>query len=100
MRSPARSPKLPEEELKSEVQKDIDRLHKAKREKRTLLAQASYLGTLGLMLALPIIAGAYLGNWLDNRLKGYSQSWTITLIIIGVFVGAINVYLFIRENES
>ena len=47
----------PEEKLKSEVQKDVDRLEKAKKEKRTLLAQTVYLGTLGLMLALPIVGG-------------------------------------------
>lgn len=90
----------PEEKLKSEVQKDIDRLEKAKREKRTLLAQTVYLGTLGLMLALPIVAGAYLGSWLDEKLKGYSVSWTITLILLGVFVGAVNVYLFVKRNEG
>lgn len=89
-----------EEKLKSEVQKDVDRLEKAKREKRTLLAQTVYLGTLGLMLALPIVGGAYLGSWLDDKLKGYSVSWTITLILLGVFVGAMNVYLFIKGNEG
>ena len=91
--------RAPEERLKSEVQKDVDRLEKAKREKRTLLAQTVYLGTLGLMLALPIVGGAYLGSWLDDKLKGYSVSWTITLILLGVFVGAVNVYLFVKGNE-
>lgn len=89
----------PEEKLKTEVKKDIQRKEKAKREKRTLLAQTVYLGTLGLMLVLPIVVGAYLGTWLDSRLKGYSVSWTITLILIGVFVGAVNVYFFIKGNE-
>lgn len=89
----------PEERLKTEVQKDVDRLEKAEKEKRTLLAQTVYLGTLGLMLALPIVGGAYLGSWLDDKLKGYSVSWTITLILLGVFVGAMNVYLFVKGNE-
>lgn len=89
----------PEERLKSEVERDVERLKKAKEEKRTLLAQTIYLGTLGVMLALPIVGGAYLGSWLDSRLKGYSVSWTITLILVGVFVGAANVYLFVKGNE-
>lgn len=89
----------PEEKLKSEIKKDLDRIERAKQEKRTLLAQTVYLGTLGLMLALPIVGGAYLGSWLDNKLKGYSVSWTITLILLGVFVGAMNVYLFVKGNE-
>lgn len=89
----------PEERLKSEVQKDVERAEKAKREKRTLLAQTVYLGTLGIMLALPIVVGAYLGSWLDGKLKGYSVSWTVTLILLGVFVGVTNVYLFVKGNE-
>ena len=90
----------PEERLKSEIQKDVIRLEKAEKEKRTLLAQTVYLGTLGLMLALPIVAGAYLGDWLDSKLKGFSVSWTITLILLGVFIGAVNVYLLITRNEG
>lgn len=88
-----------DERLKSEVQKDLERAEKATREKRTLLAQTVYLGTLGLMLALPIVAGAYLGSWLDSKLKGFSVSWTISLILVGVFVGAVNVYLLVKRNE-
>ena len=86
------------ERLKASVQTQVGRIQKAERARRTLLANTVYLGTLGLIFVLPVIAGAYLGNWLDNRLKGYSFSWTVTLIVLGVFVGAINVYLFVREG--
>jgi ATP synthase protein I len=86
------------ERLKASVQTQIGRIQKAEKARRTLLANTVYLGTLGLIFVLPVIAGAYLGNWLDNRIKGYSFSWTITLIVLGVFVGAIDVYLFVREG--
>jgi ATP synthase protein I len=62
-----------------------------------LLAQTIYLGTLGFVFILPIIAGAYLGIWLDNKLKGFSIVWTINLILVGVIVGAVNVYLLIKD---
>jgi ATP synthase protein I len=78
------------------VQSQAGRIRKAERERRTLMANTVYLGTVGVMFVLPVIAGAYLGNWLDNRIRGYSFSWTITLILLGVFVGATNVYLFMR----
>lgn len=81
------------------LNKDISRKEKAEKERRTLLAQTMYLGTIGIMIALPIVLGAYLGRWLDEKLTGFSVSWTITLILIGVFVGAINVYLLLRDNE-
>jgi len=86
------------ERLKASVQTQVGRIQKAKRARRTLLANTVYLGTLGLIFVLPVVAGAYLGNWLDNRIKGYSFSWTVTLIVLGVFVGAIDVYLFVREG--
>jgi len=85
------------EKLKASVQMHVGRIQKAERERRTLLANTVYLGTLGLIFVLPVIAGAYLGNWLDDRIKGYSFSWTVTLIVLGVFVGAMDVYLFVRE---
>lgn len=85
------------EKLKASVQTQAGQIRKAERARRTLLANTIYLGTLGLIFVLPVIAGAYLGNWLDNRVKGYSFSWTVTLIVLGVFVGAIDVYLFVRE---
>ena len=62
-----------------------------------MLAQARFLGTLGLMLVLPIVGGAYLGLWLDERLPGYSQSWTLSLLLLGVLVGAVNVFLMLRD---
>ena len=86
------------ERLKASVQTQVGRIQKAKRARRTLLANTVYLGTLGLIFVLPVVAGAYLGNWLDNRIKGYSFSWTVTLIVLGVFVGAMDVYLFVREG--
>ena len=57
----------------------------------------SYLGTLGAVFVLPVVAGAYLGDWLDSQLRGYSVRWTVTLIFVGVVVGAVNVYLMIRK---
>ena len=84
-------------ELKQSVQKTVGKLEKAKKEQPTVLAQTTFLGTIGIIFILPIILGAYVGVWLDDKLKGFSTSWTISLIIVGVFVGALNVYLFIKE---
>ena len=86
------------ERLKTSVQMQAGRIRKARKEHRTLLANTVYLGTLGIIFVLPVVAGAYLGAWLDNRMKGYSFSWTITLIVLGVFVGAFDVYWFVREH--
>ncbi|WP_319558227.1 AtpZ/AtpI family protein [Thiomicrorhabdus sp.] len=86
-------------ELKKEVEHQIDKMEAAKEAKPTLLAQTVYLGTIGLLLVIPIVGGAYLGHWLDERVQGiYSISWSINLILIGVAFGALNVYLFIKRT--
>jgi len=72
-------------------------MQRAGEERRTLIGQTVYLGTLGVLFVLPVVAGAYAGAWLDDRLQGYSVHWTLSLILLGVFVGAMNVYLFIRD---
>jgi len=87
-----------DERLRQRLEQQARRMHKAEAERKTLLAQTVFVGTLGLLFVLPVIAGAYLGQWLDSLFAGYSIRWTVSLILLGVFVGAMNVYLFIRER--
>ena len=56
-----------------------------------------YLGVVGVMFVLPVVAGAYPGRWLDSLYQGYSVRWTVSLILLGVAVGIANVYLLIRR---
>lgn len=83
--------------LQQQVDRQARRMKKAEQERPTLLAQTIYIGTLGLVFVLPVIGGAYLGQWLDSLAAGYSMRWTLSFIFIGVVVGALNVYLLIRE---
>jgi ATP synthase protein I len=85
------------EELRKQVERQARRMEKAERERPTLISQTVYIGTLGLLFVLPVIGGAYLGQWLDGLVAGYSVRWTVSMILVGVFVGGLNVYLFIRE---
>jgi len=86
-----------QDDLRKQVERQARRMKKAERERPTLIGQTVYTGTLGLLFVLPVICGAYLGQWLDSLATGYSIRWTTSLILVGVFVGALNVYLFIRE---
>lgn len=85
-------------QLSSDVERQVKRMKKAEKERPTILAQTIFLTTLGLVFVLPVIAGAYLGRWLDSGLEGYSLRWTLSLLFLGVVVGAVNVYLLIRER--
>ena len=97
--TPNNAPKhLPkQEELKKQVERQAQRMRQAEEDRPTLIAQTVYVGTLGLLFVLPLVGGAYLGRWLDGMQEGYSMRWTLSLLFLGVIIGAINVYLFIRE---
>jgi ATP synthase protein I len=85
------------DELRKQVERQTRRMKKAERERPTLMSQTVFVGTLGLVFVLPVVAGAYLGRWLDGLLTGYSITWTVSLILLGVIIGMVNVYLLIRE---
>ncbi|MEA3411215.1 MAG: AtpZ/AtpI family protein [Pseudomonadota bacterium] len=85
------------DELHNNVERQAQRIRRAERDRPTLLSQTVYLGTLGLVFVLPVVGGAYLGLWLDGMLEGYSMRWTLGLLFLGLVIGAINVWLMIRE---
>ena len=86
-----------QDDLRKRAEQQAQRMEKAEHERPTLLAQTVYIGTLGLLFVLPMVGGAYLGLWLDGLVAGYSTLWTMSFLFIGVMIGAINVYLFIKE---
>ncbi|MCB1984927.1 MAG: AtpZ/AtpI family protein [Nitrosomonas sp.] len=90
---------MDDKQLRKSVEKQIKRMRKAEAERPTLLAQSIFMGTLSLLFVLPVIAGLYLGNWLDDQTDDYSIHWTIGLLVVGLVIGFINVYLFVREHD-
>ena len=86
-----------QQDLVNRIERQARRMRKAEQDKPTLIGQTVYIGTLGLVFVLPVVAGAYLGRWLDGMADGYSMRWTLSLILLGVFTGAMNVYFMVRE---
>jgi len=86
-----------DDNLRRQVEQRVKRLVRAERERNTVLGQTIYLGTLGLLLVLPMIGGAYLGRWIDGMIAGYSIRWTLSFLCLGLVIGGFNVYLLIRE---
>lgn len=74
-------------------------MKKAEKERDTLMVQTVYIGTLGLLFILPVLLGVYVGLWLDEKRAGYSSFWTLSLLVAGLVVGAINVYIFLRKEQ-
>ena len=89
----------PNARLQAEVKKRVQRMERAERERDSLLAQTVFLGSIAGLFVVPIVAGAYLGHWIDEMQHGYSVRWTVSLILAGVFVGGVNVYLYLQKGK-
>ena len=52
------------------------------------------IGAIGWMIVLPMVLGGYLGNYLDKhyRMEESMLSWTITCIVLGLFVALYSVW--------
>jgi len=86
------------EALNDAVTKDVARIEKGERERRSVLGYTVFMGTIAGLFVLPVVGGAYLGRWLDGLAEGYSVRWTVSLILLGVVIGGINVYRYLEEH--
>ncbi len=78
--------------------RDLRRLEEKERRPAGFVGILFYGGTLGLLFVVPVVAGAYLGRWLDSLAAGYSVRWTVSLIVLGIAAGIYNVVRFIRGH--
>jgi ATP synthase protein I len=83
--------------LKKKIDNQVKRIKKAEHDRPNLLSQTVNLSTMVLVMLVPIIAGAYLGHWLDEMMAGYSMRWTLSLLFIGIVIGIFNVYFLIKD---
>ncbi len=91
---------MPTDELwHRSILRKVRRTVRAQRDSQGLIGQSLYLGTLGLVFVLPVVAAAYFGLWIDEKLPGYSVRGTLSGIVAGIVIGALNVYLIIRERQ-
>lgn len=81
------------------VERSAEDLAKARKEKSGFLHYARVLGVGGWLFVIPVVAGAYLGRYLDKRM-GDAISWALTFIIIGIAVGIYNVWYFLLRKDQ
>lgn len=64
------------------------------RKKGILWETVIVIGTIGWMIALPMVIGGYIGRYIDQNLSSISDgiSWSITFIILGLFVALYSVW--------
>ena len=84
-------------ELSKKVKESASEVKEAEKQKSGLWRYASVIGISGWLFAIPVVAGAYLGRYLDAKLSA-GISWTLTFLILGIALGIYNVwYFYIRK---
>ena len=90
-----------DEKFSKDIRKSAEELTEARKQKGKFWHYAQVLGVGGWLLVIPIVAGAYLGKYLDKKIGAGGISWTITLIIIGIAAGFYNIwYLLIKRPRK
>jgi len=86
-----------EPRLRRRLKYQVERMKQAEESRGRPFDQTRFIVTLGLLMALPVVIGGYLGVLLDNLCAGFSTGWTIGLLIVGAVLGCVNAILFVRE---
>lgn len=55
-------------------------------------------GMVGWSVAIPTVIGVAIGMWLDRTFPG-SPSWTLNLLIIGVIIGCLNAWYWVKQES-
>jgi ATP synthase protein I len=79
------------------VEQSADRLLKSRGEQKTFWHWASRVGVGGWLFAIPVVAGAYFGKYLDDKSSG-KISWTVTFILLGIAAGSFNLWQFLSRK--
>jgi ATP synthase protein I len=56
-------------------------------------------GLIGWSVAIPALLGALLGVFIDKHFPG-NHSWTLSLLIIGLFIGCLNAWRWVANEEK
>ena len=54
-------------------------------------------GLVGWSVTIPTLIGAALGMWVDNRYPS-PYSWTLMLLFMGLIVGCLNAWQWVRSE--
>lgn len=98
----AGSDKKKGEELPRIVEEKSRRRQKAQEEgERPISFGLGMFGVVGWTIAIPTVAGIFIGRWLDGgRSQESSVSWTLTCMFVGLIFGAFGAWRWINKEGS
>ncbi len=90
---------LPERQLGDAVARRAARRLRAERDaQRSIWFSLGLFGIVGWSVSVPTLVGLAAGIWLDGRFPG-RMSWTLTLLTVGIVVGCLNAWYWIRQES-
>lgn len=81
------------------LERDVGRLRRRDPSGASFWRSLSVLGTIGWSIALPAVAGAWLGHRLDVRLDT-GVRFTLMFLVAGVLIGSAIAARLVREHRS
>jgi ATP synthase protein I len=81
------------------LERDVERLSRREPSAASFWRSLSVLGTVGWSIALPAVAGAWIGRRLDLRFES-GVHFTLMLLFAGVIVGCVVAWRVVREHEK
>lgn len=85
--------------LSDSVKRRAERkLQANKKGERTIWFGLGLFGLIGWSVAIPTLIGIAIGVWLDSRFPG-PVSWTLTFLIIGVALGCLNAWYWVKQES-
>jgi len=84
-------------EARRSLDRDVDRYARRERSGEAFWRSLSVLGTVGWSIALPAVAGAWLGQRLDLRF-GTGVRFTLMLLTAGVMIGSVVAWRVVRGH--
>ena len=96
-----RVPPAPEArpDARRSLERDVGRLERREPSAASFWRSLSVLGTVGWSIALPAVAGAWLGHHLDLRLDS-GVRFTLMLLVAGVILGSVVAWRVVREHRE
>ena len=97
MKAPKDSQPTP---VSTEIHQRAKRLERMRQKKTASpLTGLSAFGVIGWTVAVPTVAGAFLGRWLNQHYP-QSFSWTLALIMAGLVLGIIYAWEWIAQAQK
>ena len=80
-------------------EKEERKLRSLRENKRSVWFGLGMMGMVGWSVVVPSLLGVITGLWLDKK---YPQnfSWTLTLLVVGVFIGAIIAWYWVDKEDK